>query len=128
MEFEVLEDSEASRLYELDRTHWLHPQGDLDAPAGRPAVDIRGGRGATPTMSTVAVSTAWSALECQRLATGEGARRRRATQMKQLAFSLGVRRFQHRTRDRARGQARRLAPSDLEVTYFASGGGGNDTA
>ena len=50
MEFEVLENSEASRLYELDRTHWLHPQGDLDAPAGSvPQLIFAGGRGATLT-------------------------------------------------------------------------------
>lgn len=48
MEFEGLKRCEASRLYELDRTHWLHPQGDLDAPAGSvPQLIFAGGRGTT---------------------------------------------------------------------------------
>jgi adenosylmethionine-8-amino-7-oxononanoate aminotransferase len=39
-----------SRLYELDRTHWLHPQGDLDAPEGTvPQLIIATGKGATLT-------------------------------------------------------------------------------
>ena len=41
---------EASRLYELDRTHWLHPQGDLDAPPGTiPQLMFASGAGATLT-------------------------------------------------------------------------------
>src|SRR4029077_15817751 len=41
---------EVSRLYELDRTHWLHPQGDLDAPEGTvPQLIIATGEGATLT-------------------------------------------------------------------------------
>src|ERR1700716_1101338 len=41
---------EASRLYELDRTHWLHPQGDLDAPGGTiPQLMFASGSGATIT-------------------------------------------------------------------------------
>ncbi len=40
----------ASRLYELDRTHWLHPQGDLGAPPGTiPQLMMAGGSGATLT-------------------------------------------------------------------------------
>src|SRR2546422_9798957 len=50
MESDGLKRNEASRLYELDRTHWLHPQGDLDAPAGSvPQLIFAGGRGATLT-------------------------------------------------------------------------------
>src|SRR6202162_3447588 len=41
---------ESSRLYELDRTHWLHPQGDLGAPAGTiPQVIFASGKGAVLT-------------------------------------------------------------------------------
>jgi adenosylmethionine-8-amino-7-oxononanoate aminotransferase len=41
---------EASRLYELDRTHWLHPQGDLAAPIDTvPQLIMTGGHGATLT-------------------------------------------------------------------------------
>jgi hypothetical protein len=39
---------ESSRLYELDRTHWLQPQGDLGAPAGTiPQLINASGKGAT---------------------------------------------------------------------------------
>src|SRR5438445_11263156 len=42
--------AEASLLSELDRTHWLHPQGDLAAPAGTiPQLIIVSGQGATLT-------------------------------------------------------------------------------
>src|SRR5438445_136441 len=42
--------AEASLLSELDRTHWLHPQGDLAAPSGTiPQLIIVSGRGATLT-------------------------------------------------------------------------------
>src|ERR1700738_4150230 len=41
---------ESSRLYELDRTHWLHPQGDLGAPAGTiPQLILASGSGAVLT-------------------------------------------------------------------------------
>src|SRR5256885_16479826 len=40
----------SSRLSELDRTHWLHPQGDLAAPPGTiPQLIIVRGQGATLT-------------------------------------------------------------------------------
>src|ERR671927_367056 len=39
---------EASRLSELDRTHWLHPQGDLAAAPGTiPQLIMASGKGAT---------------------------------------------------------------------------------
>src|SRR5438445_13424456 len=42
--------AEASLLSELDRTHWLHPQGDLAAPSGTiPQLIMVIGRGATLT-------------------------------------------------------------------------------
>src|SRR5438445_13579005 len=42
--------AEASLLSELDRTHWLHPQGDLAAPSGTiPQLIIVSGQGATLT-------------------------------------------------------------------------------
>src|SRR5438552_15920428 len=42
--------AEASLLSELDRTHWLHPQGDLAAPGGTvPQLIIVSGQGATLT-------------------------------------------------------------------------------
>src|SRR2546427_11286718 len=41
---------EASRLSELDRTHWLHPQGDLAGPPGTiPQLIMVSGQGATLT-------------------------------------------------------------------------------
>ncbi|TMC02921.1 MAG: aminotransferase class III-fold pyridoxal phosphate-dependent enzyme, partial [Chloroflexi bacterium] len=44
----AMDPTEASRLAELDRTHWLHPQGDLGAPAGTmPALMFSRGRGST---------------------------------------------------------------------------------
>src|ERR1700681_3522699 len=50
MESNGLPVDESSRLYELDRTHWLHPQGDLGAPAGTiPQVVFASGQGATLT-------------------------------------------------------------------------------
>src|SRR5207247_11180497 len=41
---------EASRLAELDRTYWLHPQGDLAGPPGTiPQLIMVSGQGATLT-------------------------------------------------------------------------------
>ena len=45
-----LSPEDSSRLYELDRTHWLHPQGDLGAPVGTvPQLIFTGGSGAVLT-------------------------------------------------------------------------------
>src|SRR5262249_5860988 len=45
-----LTDDEVSSLYELDRTHWLHPQGDLGAAPGTvPQLTFSHGEGATLT-------------------------------------------------------------------------------
>src|SRR5258708_8807057 len=46
----ALSADQSSRLYELDRTHWLHPQGDLDAPLGTiPPLIFTSGTAATLT-------------------------------------------------------------------------------
>src|SRR5260370_1948175 len=46
----ALSADQSSRLHELDRTHWLHPQGDLDAPLGTiPQLIFTSGTGATLT-------------------------------------------------------------------------------
>ena len=43
-------ETEISELLELDRTHWLHPQGDLGSPPGTmPQLMISHGEGAVLT-------------------------------------------------------------------------------
>jgi putrescine aminotransferase len=46
----VRPEHEISELYKLDRTYWLHPQGDLDAPNGSiPQLMFSHGSGTTLT-------------------------------------------------------------------------------
>ena len=132
MEFEVLEDSEASRLYELDRTHWLHPQGDLDAPAGTiPQLMFAGGRGATLTdvhgrEYIDGMASLWNVnVGYGRSVLADAA----AAQMKKLAFSSAYGGFGTAPAIELAAKLAELAPGDLDVTYFASGGAeANDTA
>ena len=123
---------EASRLSELDRTHWLHPQGDLAAPAGTiPQLIMASGRGATLTdvdgreyvdgmASLWNVNVGYGRAELAAVA---------AEQMETLAFSSAYGGFGTAPAIRLAARLAELAPGDLEVTYFSSGGGeANDTA
>src|SRR6266853_983328 len=123
---------EASRLYELDRTHWLHPQGDLGAPAGTiPQVVFASGQGAVLTdvegreyidgmASLWNVNVGYGRAELADTA---------AAQMKALAFSSAYGGFGGAPAVELAAKLAELAPGDLEVTFFASGGAeANDTA
>jgi len=81
---------EASRLYELDRTHWLHPQGDLGAMPGTiPQLMFASGNGATLTdvegrEYIDGMASLWNVnVGYGRAELADAA----ATQMKSLAFS-----------------------------------------
>jgi len=123
---------EASRLSELDRTHWLHPQGDLAGPAGTiPQLIIVSGQGSTLTdiqgrEYIDGMASLWN------VNVGYGREVLAATaaeQMKALAFSSAYGGFGTEPAIRLAAKLAELAPGDLEVTYFASGGGeANDTA
>ncbi|MGA8922481.1 MAG: aminotransferase class III-fold pyridoxal phosphate-dependent enzyme, partial [Candidatus Dormiibacterota bacterium] len=123
---------EASRLYELDRTHWLHPQGDLDAPAGTvPQLIFTSGRGATLTdvegrEYIDAMASLWNVnVGYGRHELADTA----AEQMKSLAFSSAYGGFGTAPAIRLAARLAELAPGDLDVTFFASGGAeANDTA
>src|ERR1700686_355804 len=123
---------ESSRLYELDRTHWLHPQGDLGAPAGTiPQVIFASGRGATLTdiegrQYIDGMASLWNVnVGYGRAELAEAA----AAQMKALAFSSGYGGFGGAPTVELAARLAELAPGDLEVTFFASGGAeANDTA
>src|SRR6267143_1138393 len=123
---------EASRLYELDRTHWLHPQGDLDAPVGTiPQLMFASGSGATLTdvggrEYVDGMASLWNVnVGYGRVELAEAA----ATQMKSLAFSSAYGGFSTKPTIELAAKLAELAPGDLEVTYFASGGAeANDTA
>jgi len=123
---------EASRLYELDRTHWLHPQGDLGAPAGTvPQLIFRSGRGATLTdvegrEYIDAMASLWNVnVGYGRHELADVA----AEQMRSLAFSSAYGGFGTPPAIRLAAKLAELAPGDLEVTFFASGGAeANDTA
>jgi putrescine aminotransferase len=127
-----LSPDEASRLYELDRTHWLHPQGDLGAPAGTvPQLIFAGGQGATLTdvegrEYIDAMASLWNVnVGYGRTVLADTA----AEQMKTLAFSSAYGGFSTAPAIRLAAKLAEIAPGDLEVTYFASGGAeANDTA
>jgi putrescine aminotransferase len=132
MEPEGLQTDESSRLYELDRTHWLHPQGDLDAPAGTvPQLIFSSGRGATLTdiegrEYVDGMASLWNVnVGYGRTVLADVA----AEQMKALAFSSAYGGFGTEPAIRLAAKLAELAPGDLDVTYFASGGAeANDTA
>ena len=123
---------EASRLYELDRTHWLHPQGDLGAPPGTiPQLMFASGSGATLTdvegrEYVDGMASLWNVnVGYGRAELAEAA----ATQMRSLAFSSAYGGFSTKPTIELAAKLAELAPGDLEVTYFASGGAeANDTA
>jgi putrescine aminotransferase len=132
MEFDGSKADESSRLYELDRTHWLHPQGDLDAPAGTvPQLIFSGGQGATLTdvdgrEYVDGMASLWNVnVGYGRTALADAA----AEQMKTLAFSSAYGGFGTAPAIRLAAKLAELAPGALDVTYFASGGAeANDTA
>jgi putrescine aminotransferase len=123
---------EASRLYELDRTHWLHPQGDLGAPAGTiPQVVFASGHGAMLTdvegrEYIDGMASLWNVnVGYGRAELADAA----ATQMKTLAFTSAYGGFGGAPTVELAARLAELAPGDLEVTFFASGGAeANDTA
>ena len=127
-----LSGEEASRLYELDRTHWLHPQGDLEAPAGTiPQLMFTSGNGAILTdvegrEYVDGMASLWNVnVGYGRAELAEAA----ATQMKSLAFSSAYGGFSTKPAIELAAKLAELAPGGLEVTYFASGGAeANDTA
>jgi putrescine---pyruvate transaminase len=123
---------EQSVLSELDRTHWLHPQGDLAAlPGTIPQLILVSGRGAT--LTDIAgreyidgMASLWNVnVGYGREVLADAA----ADQMKVLAFSSAYGAFGTPPAIKLAAKLAELAPGDLEVTYFASGGGeANDTA
>src|SRR5438046_816688 len=123
---------EASRLSELDRTHWLHPQGDLAGPPGTiPQLIMVSGQGATLTdiegrEYVDGMASLWNVnVGYGREILAAAA----AEQMTALAFSSAYGGFGTEPAIRLAAKLAELAPGDLEVTYFASGGGeANDTA
>jgi putrescine---pyruvate transaminase len=123
---------EASRLSELDRTHWLHPQGDLSAPAGTiPQLIIAAGKGATLVdvegrEYIDGLASLWNVnVGHGRIELADAA----AEQMSKLAFSSAYGGFGTAPAIELAAKLAELAPGDLEVTYFASGGAeANDTA
>ena len=128
----MLATDEVSRLYELDRTHWLHPQGDLGSPPGTmPQLMFSHGEGAVLTDVegrdyVDAMSSLWNVnVGYGRRQLGEAA----AEQMSRLAFSSGYGGFGTVPTTRLATRLAELAPGDLHVTFFASGGAeSNDTA
>ncbi|MDQ6773709.1 MAG: aspartate aminotransferase family protein [Candidatus Dormibacteraeota bacterium] len=132
MDGRALREDEISSLYELDRTHWLHPQGDLHAPAGTlPQLMFDHGDGATLTgldgrTYIDAFASLWNVnAGYGRTSLAEAA----AEQMAKLAFSSAYGGFGHEPGARLAARLAELAPGDLEVTFFASGGGeANDSA
>src|SRR2546430_9586098 len=123
---------EASRLSELDRTHWLHPQGDLAGPPGTiPQLIIVRGHGATLTdiegrEYVDGMASLWNVnVGYGREVLAAAA----AEQMTALAFSSAYGGFGTEPAIRLAAKLAELAPGDLEGTYFASGGGeADDTA
>src|SRR5258708_19280636 len=123
---------ETSRLYELDRTHWLHPQGDLGAPVGTvPQLIFTGGSGAMLTdvdgrEYIDGMASLWNVnVGYGRTELAEAA----AAQMKALAFTSAYRGFSTAPAIQPAARLAELAPGQPEGTYFASGRGeGKDTA
>ena len=123
---------EASRLLELDSTHFLHPQGDLAAAPGTiPRLIMASGRGATITDSAGreyidGLASLWNVnVGHGRAVLAEAA----AEQMKELAFSSAYGGFSTEPAIKLAAKLAELAPGELEVTFFASGGAeANDTA
>ena len=123
---------DVSRLSELDRTHWLHPQGDLAAAPGTiPQLIMASGKGATLTdvegrEYVDGMASLWNVnVGYGRAELADAA----AEQMKTLAFSSAYGGFGTAPAIELAAKLAEIAPGDLEVTYFASGGAeANDTA
>jgi putrescine aminotransferase len=123
---------EVSRLYELDRTHWLHAQGDLGAAPGVvPQRVFARGQGATiidveGREYVDAMASLWNV----NVGHGRGVLADAAAeQMRTLAFTSGYGGFGTPPAIRLAAKLAELAPGELDVTYFASGGAeANDTA
>jgi putrescine---pyruvate transaminase len=123
-------DAELSRLDELDRTHWLHPQADLGGPPaprlvfesahGCTVKDVSG-RGFIDALSGLwNVNIGWGRAELAEAA---------AEQMRKLPFESAYGGFAHRPGIALAERIAQLTPGDLEVTFFAGGGAeANDTA
>ncbi|MGH7763195.1 MAG: aspartate aminotransferase family protein [Candidatus Dormibacteraceae bacterium] len=132
MSDQTITPDEASRLYELDRTHWLHPMGDLGAPAGTvPQLIFTGGDGATLVdvegrRYVDAMASLWNVnVGYGRTELADAA----ADQMRSLAFSSSYGGFSTAPAIRLAAKLAEIAPGELEVTYFASGGAeANDSA
>jgi putrescine aminotransferase len=128
----AMDPTEASRLAELDRTHWLHPQGDLNAPPGA-APSLMFSRGRSSTLWDVegrpyldAMAGLWNVnVGYGRSELAEAA----AEQMRELPYASAYGDFANVPATLLAARLADLAPGDLNVTYFASGGGeANDTA
>ncbi|HET7465904.1 MAG TPA: aspartate aminotransferase family protein [Candidatus Dormibacteraeota bacterium] len=123
---------EASRLFELDRTHFLHPQGDLAAPEGTiPHLIMTRGDGATITdiegrQYIDGLASLWNVnVGHGRAVLADAA----AEQMAALAFSSAYGGFSTAPAINLATKLAEIAPGELEVTFFASGGAeANDTA
>ncbi len=128
----TVDPNHASRLYELDQTHWLHPQGDLGAaPGSLPHLLFASGRGATLTdvegrTYIDGLASLWN------VNVGHGRQelaQAAAEQMGRLAFSSAYGAFGHQPGVELAARLAELAPGDLDTTFFASGGAeANDTA
>ena len=128
----ALDPAEAGRLRELDDTHWLHPQGDLGAPPGT-APPLMFGRGRGSTLFDVtgrpyldAMAGLWNVnVGYGRDELAEAA----AEQMRELPYASTYGAFGHAPGALLAARLAELAPGDLGVTYFASGGAeANDSA
>src|SRR5262249_17647942 len=120
-----LTDDEVSSLYELDRTHWLHPQGDLGAVPGTvPQLMFSHGEGATLTdvhgrTYIDAMASLWNVnVGYGRETLAEGA----AHQVGELAFSSACGGFGHDPVTQLAARLAELARGDLQVTFFSRGG------
>jgi putrescine aminotransferase len=125
-------EAEVSRLEELDRSHWLHPQGDLGrGPSLSPQVIFQRGRGSTlfdlhgrPFLDAMAglwnVNVGYGRAELAEAA---------AEQMRELPFSSAYGGFGHAPAILLAAKLAERTPDSLEVTFFASGGAeANETA
>ncbi|GAC1474958.1 MAG: aspartate aminotransferase family protein [Candidatus Dormibacteraceae bacterium] len=132
MKSKTISATEASRLYELDRTYWLHPLGDLGAAPGTiPQLIFSRGEGATLTdiegrTYIDGLASLWNVnVGHGRRELGQAA----ADQMGELAFSSAYGGFSTAPAVQLAEKLAELAPGQLEVTFFASGGAeANDTA
>src|SRR5947208_15876968 len=123
---------EASRLSELDQTHWLYPQGDPGSPQGTiPQLLLVSGNSARLTdiegrEYIDGMASLWNVnVGYGRDVLAAAA----AEQMKALAFSSAYGGFGTAPAIKLAAKLAELAPGDLEVTFFASGGAeANDTA